>query len=74
MAADERDRFTASSSPNPENAKDTTTDRSADRAFAQLSGTGNTMLSGLVKNPLTGYPTISGVLLKMVKYDLFRTS
>jgi hypothetical protein len=51
MAADDRDRFTASSSPNPENAKDTTTDRLADRVFGQLSGTDGeqyTMLSGLV--------------------------
>jgi hypothetical protein len=62
MAADDRDRFTASSSPNPENAKDTTTDRLADRAFAQLSGTANTMLSGLVvKNSLTGFPTQLGI-------------
>jgi hypothetical protein len=48
MAAEDRDRFTASSSPSPENAEVVTTDCLADRAFGQLSGTANTMLSGLV--------------------------
>jgi hypothetical protein len=48
MAVEDRDRFTASSSLNPENAKATTTDRLTGRVFGQLSATANTMLSGLV--------------------------